>query len=58
MLRHKRMIYDPVWFTVGATSFNNRSLGLIDENNGGRPICPGRQDLEFARHRLDQYRER
>jgi len=27
MLRHKRMVCDGVWSTVGATSFDNRPRG-------------------------------
>jgi cardiolipin synthase len=42
MLHHKFMVCDDVWSTVGTTSFDNRSLGLNDENN----ICV--YDRDFA----------
>ena len=42
MLRHKFMVCDGVWSTVGTTSFDNRSFGLNDENN----VCV--YDRDFA----------
>jgi cardiolipin synthase A/B len=42
MLHHKFMVCDGVWSTVGSTSFDNRSLGLNDENN----VCV--YDRDFA----------
>lgn len=42
MLHHKFMVCDGVWSTVGATSFDNRSFGLNDENN----VCV--YDRDFA----------
>ncbi len=42
MLHHKYMVCDGVWSTAGTTSFDNRSLGLNDENN----VCV--YDRDFA----------
>jgi cardiolipin synthase A/B len=42
MRRHKYMVCDGVWSTVGTTSFDNRSLGLNDESN----VCV--YDRDFA----------
>jgi cardiolipin synthase A/B len=51
MLRHKHMVCDGVWSTVGATSFDNRSMGLNDESN----VCVYDRDFDaqFAKISVD-----
>jgi len=55
MSRHKRMVCDGFWSTVGATIFDNRSWGVNDETSGGRPgFLPPRHSLRVARPRGDE----
>jgi hypothetical protein len=58
MLRHKRMVCDGVWSTVGATSFDNRPLWLTVENNGGRPgFLPSCHEERRGRGAMTKLRE-